>query len=534
MGNRRYRSHGMGFFIIAAILLIGSLTAWATAPTLFRAADQRRSDILVIDSLKQFGALERPAVPFYHDQHTQALTEQDKDCLACHPMKDEQLSLKFKRTDDLDKQSVMDLYHDNCIACHQQLRKANVKSGPVTCGECHTADAATDSNRQAMQLNKSLHFRHTRALADKCDQCHHQFNEETQTLVHVKGEEGACLYCHKSQTEENRISYRLAAHTQCIACHRGKITQKIEAGPVECAGCHNPGNQIATVSDVPRMKRNQPDAVLIKTDPAGETGLAAQGGMRPVAFDHRAHESYNDSCRVCHHADLGSCVGCHTRKGTADGIGITLSQAMHHNKADTSCVGCHRSVQSNTQCIGCHHAMAAQPAQATEPSCGVCHTPRAENETDSQGGAMDDKALAEKLLAGRPATAPPVATDQNPETVTINQLVDQYEAVNKPHRKIVLALAQGMADNTLAQRFHTDSTTLCRGCHHNAPGSLSPSPCAGCHSRTSDVLNLTRPGLMAAYHQQCIKCHAYMDIDKPASRQCTACHAQRTLKSANR
>jgi hypothetical protein len=78
----------MGFFIIAAILLAGSLTAWATAPTLLRSADQERSDILIIDGLKQFGVLERAAVMFYHDQHTQALTEQGKDCLACHPLKD--------------------------------------------------------------------------------------------------------------------------------------------------------------------------------------------------------------------------------------------------------------------------------------------------------------------------------------------------------------------------------------------------------------------------------------------------------------
>jgi hypothetical protein len=205
---------------------------------------------------------------------------------------------------------------------------------------------------------------------------------------------------------------------------------------------------------------------------------------------------------------------------------------MHHNEVETSCVGCHRKIQSNTQCIGCHQAGVTQTALATESSCMVCHTPLAENETDPADGNIDDnaaQALAEKLLAARPAAAPAVATDQIPETVTINQLVDQYEAVIMPHRKIVLALAQGMADNTLAQRFHTDSTTLCRGCHHNAPGSLTPAQCASCHNRTSEASDLTRPGLMAAYHQQCISCHGYMGIDKPASRQCTSCHAQRTL-----
>jgi hypothetical protein len=264
--------------------------------------------------------------------------------------------------------------------------------------------------------------------------------------------------------------------------------------------------------------------------------------MGPVAFDHRAHETYNDSCRVCHHADLGTCARCHTREGTEEGNGIKLSQAMHHNnKADTSCVGCHGSVQSNTQCIGCHHAMVSQASLAADQSCNVCHTPPAEKQTDPPDDKIQDqmddktaKALAEKLLARRPVPAPMAAPDQIPETVTINQLVDQYEPVAMPHRKMVLALAQGMKDNALAQRFHTTSTTLCRGCHHYAPGSLTPPRCASCHGRTSEILNLTRPGLMAAYHQQCIDCHEYMGIEKPASRQCTACHAQRNSKRADR
>lgn len=537
MGNRTPRSHGLGILIIAVIvpiMLAGSLTAWATATALVQEPDQRRSDILVIDGLKQFGGLERPTVIFYHDLHTIALAEQDKDCLACHPKNDTNLSLKFKRVDDTDKQSVMDIYHDNCIACHQQLRKAEVKSGPVTCGECHIDNTPPVSSRRPMQLDKSLHFRHTRALAEKCDLCHHQYNTETQTLVYVKGEEGACLYCHKSQTEENRISYRLSAHTQCIACHRERSAQKKEAGPIECAGCHDPQIQIAQVTDVPRLKRNQPDAVLIKSRPSAQSDDAIQSEMGLVAFDHRTHETYNDSCRVCHHADLGSCVRCHTRKGIPDGSQITLSQAMHYKKADASCLGCHSKVQSNTECIGCHHAMTDQAALATLPSCAVCHTDPAKEATDSSSNSTDDTALAEKLLAMRPAPAAIVATDQIPETVTINRLADQYENVVMPHRKIVLSLAQGVADSNLARQFHTDATTLCKGCHHQAPGSVNPPPCASCHSRTSEVLTPTRPGLMAAYHQQCLQCHEHMGIDKPASRQCTSCHAQKTPQRAVR
>ena len=537
MGRRKIQRIGFGFVMAGFVLLAGTLTALAVVGTDGGAREAGRADILVIDGLKAYGNLERPVVYFYHGKHTEALAKENKDCNACHLKDKEHLSLKFKRLENRDKETVMAVYHDNCIACHQQLRKADVKSGPVTCGECHIADAHPAGRRRPMQLDKSLHFRHTRALADKCDQCHHQYNKETQALVYVKGEEGACLYCHKSQTEENRISYRLSAHNQCIACHRGRIDQKQEAGPIECGGCHDPDTHIAQVGDVPRMKRNQPDAVLIMSSSEEEAGGAVQGGLGPVAFDHRAHETYNDSCRVCHHADLGSCARCHTRKGTSEGGQITLNQAMHNGKTDTSCLGCHGNAQSKNECIGCHHAMVDQAALATEPSCAVCHKPLAGDQNALPSSTMEDNAarvLAVNRLAQRPAASPMVAADQIPETVAINRLVDQYEAVVMPHRKIVLSLAQGMADSNLARQFHTDATTLCKGCHHQAPGSLNPPPCASCHSRTSEVSNPTRPGLMAAYHQQCIQCHGHMGIDKPASRQCTSCHAQKTTQRADR
>ncbi|MFO7708505.1 MAG: hypothetical protein R6V84_10065, partial [Desulfobacterales bacterium] len=46
--------------------------------------DAPRADIIRIDGLKQFGSLERPAVVFLHEKHTQALAPKNKDCAACH------------------------------------------------------------------------------------------------------------------------------------------------------------------------------------------------------------------------------------------------------------------------------------------------------------------------------------------------------------------------------------------------------------------------------------------------------------------
>ena len=69
------------------------------------------------------------------------------------------------------------------------------------------------------------------------------------------------------RTEENRISMRLASHIACIDCHRRTMAENESAGPFNCNGCHEPSQQklIETVKDVPRMKRNQPDYVFVKT-----------------------------------------------------------------------------------------------------------------------------------------------------------------------------------------------------------------------------------------------------------------------------
>lgn len=272
MGKRENRSHGLSLLLIGAIVaiaMVSTISAWAVTTHRTPAADQGRADMVIIDGLKHFGTLERPPVIFYHDGHTRALAEQNKDCRACHTISDGRMSPKFKRTEDPDKKTVMDLYHDNCIACHSDNQKTGLHSGPVTCGECHVTDAPPPDIRRPIQLDKSLHFRHTRALDNKCDTCHHQYNDQSKTLVYVKGEEGACLYCHQAQTEENRISYRLAAHAQCIDCHRLKRSRNQYAGPMECGGCHDPENQlgIEKITDIPRMTRNQPDATWVKMLP---------------------------------------------------------------------------------------------------------------------------------------------------------------------------------------------------------------------------------------------------------------------------
>ena len=62
--------------------------------------------------------------------------------------------------------------------------------------------------------------------------------------------------------------------------------------------------------------------------------------------------------------------------------------------------------------------------------------------------------LAKKLLAGKRDATTTIATNDIPETVKIGSLSKDYEPSVLPHRKIVLAMLEGMKDSKLAGAFH--------------------------------------------------------------------------------
>ncbi len=527
MGIKRSCQFGIGILLCTVFVLSGVLTAAEVAQQV-TSSDAGRADVIVIDSLKAFGDLERPVVMFYHDKHTEALAKQNKDCSACHETVKDKLSQKFKRIQDTDKDTVMDIYHDQCIGCHKDSGTEKKPVGPVTCGACHIKNAQANSTWEPIGLDKSLHYRHVKANANKCESCHHAYNEKTKSLFYAKGEEGSCVYCHKEKTEENRVSNRLASHQSCIDCHMKLTAKDKAAGPVQCGGCHDPKQQaiIEKLNNVPRMERNQPDAVLVKTGLKAGANQPA-GRMLPVPFNHKAHEGYSDNCRQCHHASLESCATCHTVQGDEKGKQVKLAQAMHDENAGQSCVGCHKQQQAEPKCAGCHSSITQSRVLANESSCKTCHMGADVENPYPPEGSEESKALALELLNARTPMTETISMDQIPETVTIKVLTNEYEGAALPHRKIVETLAQGMKDNQLAAYFHNEPTTLCQGCHHHSPASAKPPQCGSCHGRTSEALNLTRPGLLAAYHQQCIQCHDKMGLEKPASRECTSCHAKR-------
>jgi hypothetical protein len=505
----------------AALLLAAAALVHGSVPSTGR-EDRPRADVIRIDGLKQFGALERPPVTFLHERHTQAMAKKGKDCAACHLQDKAYLSPRYMRLQDTSRQATMDVYHANCIACHRGTADAGEPSGPVVCAGCHQ-DRPVASSWAPIGMDKSLHYRHVKSQDNKCEVCHHQYDSAAKKIVYVKGKEDDCRFCHLDRPVENVRTLRAASHAQCIDCHRKRLAQNQDAGPATCGGCHDAALQrkIARVKDVPRLMRGQPDATIVQVVRAGG-GPAIDPATRPtvVPFNHKSHETATDTCRACHHAAMDACGKCHTLQGSKEGKFVSLQTAMHRATTQASCVGCHDGAQDRKACVGCHQSI-VRKAGADTAGCASCHLPT------PAGMPPDPKTAAAALLDTRRPVTGTYPVDDIPETVEIKSLGKQFEPARMPHRKIVQALVKPLAEDRLAGAFHRDPGTVCQACHHNSPVSKKPPTCASCHGRPFDGRNLVRPGLQAAYHLQCMECHRVMGIEKPLATDCTGCHKEK-------
>jgi hypothetical protein len=517
-----------GGMLLAVILVVVFATGSVSVDALKKRPVKTGAGLIMIDTMKVMGPLERPPVPYFHSRHTEVLAKIGRDCSVCH-LADEKgrMSHKYKRLADTDRQAVADTYHVNCVACHRELATSGQKSGPQTCGGCHQENPVVASTWKAAAFDRSLHYRHVKANEEKCESCHHEYDKQSQKLVYVKGQEGACVYCHKDEALENVMAGKQAAHYQCIACHRDKMAKNQKAGPIDCVGCHDAEYLmgIEVIEPVPRLKRNQPDVTLVKT---GEETLPKDQwttAMNPVAFDHQSHETYSESCKVCHHASLASCSSCHTNAGKKEGGQVKLAQAMHRVTAQASCMGCHQEKMKAPECAGCHNFI-GQTTNRQNASCMACHTAPLPGHVDPADEAQTMQ-VARKQVQARDEETKIFAADKIPETVTIGTLSKRFEPSVMPHRQMVNALVNKTRNSKLAGYFHTEKGTLCQGCHHHSPPAEKPPACSSCHGETIEGADAFRPGLSGAYHQQCIGCHTAMGIEKPAARDCNGCHVEK-------
>ncbi len=471
-----------------------------------------RSDLIVIDTMRQFGPLDRPPVAYPHDAHTATLQIVGDSCDRCH-MTTEQgdMSLLFNRLANESHDQVMEAYHSDCIDCHIETIDDGRKAGPVTCGECHRQSPRYLSNRTEMHMDKSLHYIHIAANNNECSTCHHQYDSTLQKLVYVKGSEQSCRDCHQPTATDDVMSYATAAHKQCISCHR-----EMNQGRVQCMGCHSAAQQetIKFVENPPRLERGQPDFILL----AANANERDQSKLRTVPFSHVGHEQFTNTCRVCHHESLRACSECHLLEGNMQADGVTLQQAMHDLRSDHSCVGCHNQQKDAGECQSCHGLM--EQGRLVESTCETCHAgplPERLEQVRGRYTSLDQfrPSEAERRLS--------FARADIPDTVRMSSLQGKYQPAWMPHEQIIDTLLMVIDNNKIASYFHGSGDVMCQGCHHHSPTGQRPPLCESCHGQPFDPHNLTRPGLYGAFHRQCIGCHGEMDIG--TATDCTRCHA---------
>jgi hypothetical protein len=455
------------------------------------------------------GTMERPAVEFDHAAHTSAL-EAD-GCTVCHVVEEIGLVPQFAPIRGVtDRDVLIDRVHDACLACHRSRTSPAGKRGPLECGGCHVRRSPGVSQRAAMTWDYSLHGRHSQAFPDKCETCHHSYNEAEKKLVYVKGSEEACSTCHLDRDDGKNLSLPNAVHTDCVGCHLRRLEKAQTAGPIHCRGCHDAAivDAYPQLDPVPRLVRGQPDRSWVSTE----------GARTPmVAFNHLGHEPDASFCSSCHHQSLKPCDDCHTLSGSVEGAGITLDESYHAASSELSCVGCHSARTSATECVGCHRSI---PAGASQRACARCHVGPARLAV-----RPDEPPLAPVT---RVQLSPlPEASDAFPDEVVISVLAKDYEPVKLPHRKIVAKLDAGVRGSSLAASFHGTTARMCEGCHHHAPAEEATASCRACHGEAA-VASVDRPGLKVAYHRQCIGCHQAMGINKQG---CTDCHALKEVES---
>lgn len=475
--------------------------------------------VIEIEVPASVGEPRRPVVEFDHGAHETAL--QDEGCERCHSTEEEGLGFAFVDRDAITtRDDLLEQYHTGCGSCHDERRDAGADTGPETtvCAACHVKQLPAVSARIEVRFDRSLHGRHTVAMEDRCEECHHVYDEPSEQRIYREEQEAACFVCHGDGTgEDGPPPLEEAAHDACVNCHLRRAGQN--TGPTTCAGCHDEAQlaSVARLDPPPRIERGQEDQVTIH---------AEWSQVSQVPFDHAAHEARTGRCSDCHHANLEACDICHTSSGLPDGGGVSLEQAYHQATSARSCVGCHDDETEQTGCAGCH---VATPVLPVERSCALCHVeapPASTPPSDMlvQGATPDPGNPEPSTTSPRLAEWPPLppSSDDFPENVTIVSLADVYQASELPHRVIVEELERSIRDSALATHFHDGPGVTCTGCHHHTPVGERPPPCASCHD-SKDRMDQDRPSLKHAYHRQCMDCHEKMAIDKLG---CTDCHAE--------
>ena len=275
-----------GFAIVVLLVVLSSVAAQA----------------ITLNALAKSGGQELPSVTFPHDQHTTALRAVHKDCATCHKPSDAKgqgRPFSFMGSDAVTGTALKNLYHDNCIGCHNEMRKAGRPTGPLMaqCRSCHSGQAQPAWQKPVW--TDAIHDSHIASKLivapgqnDNCAACHHVYNAEKKALVYESGKEAACNTCHLTQAKQKaalaadpkatdangpiagRLTLDQASHQACVKCHMDIAAKNPGAknGPTDCAGCHGAKAPAAAAAQTNASGQTAPPAA---SKPGhGQTGVS--------------------------------------------------------------------------------------------------------------------------------------------------------------------------------------------------------------------------------------------------------------------
>jgi len=136
---------------------------------------------------------------------------------------------------------------------------------------------------------------------------------------------------------------------------------------------------------------------------------------------------------------------------------------------------------------------------------------------DLAGGARTSQAGT----MANDAYGPDILLMNTPE---LNHPYDRYGTVEFPHR----LHSEGLGDCTACHHHfeeHMEVAEDCAACHASESVEQMPQTfrCTACHkvAKVPTPENGTMPGILGAYHRQCIDCHVLMEMGPTG---CKSCH----------
>jgi hypothetical protein len=142
------------------------------------------------------------------------------------------------------------------------------------------------------------------------------------------------------------------------------------------------------------------------------------------------------------------------------------------------------------------------------------------------------------LWMGVCAAGEPTAGGGVPKAIILGSLASVYEPVPFNHAGHV-SMASGCSD--CHHQHGSVQVQTCPDCHRIDPSAFKKNvaagkPCKDCHAASPKPGDLGKPGLIAAYHQACFKCHRgeVGSVGKDPKGCTEMCHVPRGAREPGR